>query len=109
MQSKSLTSVVISLAVILVIFAIVMFALGTQTIGAFNFNVDQATLVLRFVFVIIGLLIAFAIYWFTRDNAAWTVGTREVVWMAIGAALYAVFSFVFNGTVFVVPSLSQVS
>jgi uncharacterized membrane protein len=29
--------------------------------------------------------------------------------MAIGAALYAVFSWMFNGTVFVVPSLSQVS
>jgi uncharacterized membrane protein len=29
--------------------------------------------------------------------------------MAIGAALYAVFSWLFNGTVFVVPSLSQVS
>jgi uncharacterized membrane protein len=71
--------------------------------------VDQATLVLRFVFVIIGLLIAFAVYLFTRQNAAWEVGTRQVVWMAIGAALYAVFSWLFNGTVFVVPSLSQVS
>jgi uncharacterized membrane protein len=29
--------------------------------------------------------------------------------MAIGAALYAVFSYLFNGTVFVVPSLSQVA
>jgi uncharacterized membrane protein len=29
--------------------------------------------------------------------------------MAIGAALYAVFSWLFNGTVFVVPSISQVS
>ena len=29
--------------------------------------------------------------------------------MAIGAALYAVFSWLFNGTVFVVPSLSQVA
>ncbi len=110
MQSKTLTNVVVSLGVILVIFAVIMFALGTQQhVGPFNFSVDQATLVLRFVFVIIGLLIAFAIYYFTRDNAAWNVGTREVVWMAIGAALYAVFSFLFNGTVFVVPSLSQVS
>ncbi len=33
----------------------------------------------------------------------------EVVWMAIGAALYAVFSWLFNGTVFVVPSVSQVA
>jgi uncharacterized membrane protein len=37
------------------------------------------------------------------------VGTREVVYMAIGAALYAIFSYIFNGTVFVVPSVSQVS
>jgi uncharacterized membrane protein len=29
--------------------------------------------------------------------------------MAIGAALYAIFSWLFNGTVFVVPSLSQVA
>jgi uncharacterized membrane protein len=29
--------------------------------------------------------------------------------MAIGAALYAVFSYLFNGTVFAVPSVSQVS
>src|SRR5512138_2698307 len=109
MDTKRFTNVVISLAVILAIFAIVMFVLGTQHLGIFNFSVDQATLVLRFVFVIIGLLIAFAVYWFTRDNAAWEIGTREVVWMAIGAALYAVFSWLFNGTVFVVPSLSQVS
>src|SRR5512138_10414 len=91
MDTKRFTNVVISLVVILAIFAVVMFLLGTQTIGVFNFNVDQATLVLRFVFVIIGLLIAFAVYWFTRDNAAWEIGTRQVVWMAIGAALYAVF------------------
>ncbi len=109
MDTKRFTNVVISLAVILAIFAVIMFVLGTKTIGAFNFSVDQATLVLRFVFVIIGLLIAFAVYWFTRDSAAWEIGTRQVVWMAIGAALYAVFSWLFNGTVFVVPSLSQVS
>ncbi len=108
-MDKKLTNVVLSLVVILAIFAIIMFVLGTQTIGVFNFSVDQATLVLRFVFVIIGLLIAFAVYYFTRENSAWEVGTREVVWMAIGAALYAVFSWLFNGTVFVVPSLSQVS
>ena len=109
-MDKKLTNVLVSLAVILVIFAVVMFALGTtKSLGPFNFSVDQATLVLRFVFVIIGLLIAFAVYYFTRENPAWEVGTREVVWMAIGAALYAVFSWLFNGTVFVVPSLSQVS
>src|SRR5271157_5831489 len=110
-MDKKLTNVLISLVVILAIFGIIMFALGASknNIGPFNFQVDQPTLVLRFAFVVLGLLIAFAIYLFTRDNKAWEVGTREVVWMAIGAALYAVFSWLFNGTVFVVPSLSQVA
>jgi len=108
-MDKKFMNVLISLGVVLAIFAIVMFALGTLTIGPFNFSVDQATLVLRFVFVVVGLLIALAVYFFSRENKVWEVGTREVVWMAIGAALYAVFSWVFNGTVFVVPSLSQVA
>jgi uncharacterized membrane protein len=89
-----------------------MFVLGAgePAEGAlFNFSVDQASVVSRFVFVVIGIAIAFAVYFATQSNKAWEVGTREVVWMAIGAALYAVFSWLFNGTVFVVPSLSQVS
>ena len=107
-MDKKLTNVVLSLGVVLVIFAAVIFLL-LRNFGILNFEVDQATAVLRFVFVVIGILIAFAVYLFTRENKAWEVGTREVVWMAIGAALYAVFSFLFNGTVFVVPSLSQVA
>lgn len=109
-MDKKLVSVVGTLAVLLAIFAIVMFVLGsTEALGPFNFSVDQATLPLRFAFVVIGVLIAFAIYYVTKENKVWEVGTREVVYMAIGAALYAVFSYLFNGTVFVVPSLSQVS
>lgn len=111
-MNKSFTNVLISLGVILLFFAVVMFVLGArepQEGARFNFSVDQATVVVRFVFVIIGLLIAFAIYYATRQNSAWEVGTRQVVWMAIGAALYAIFSFLFNGTVFFVPSVSQVA
>jgi len=111
-MDRKLTNVLVSLGVILAFFALVMFVLGTgeaQEGALFNFSVDQATVVLRFVFVVVGLLIAFVVYYATRENAAWEVGTRQVVWMAIGAALYAVFSFLFNGTVFVVPSASQVA
>jgi uncharacterized membrane protein len=106
-MDKKLTNIVIFMAVVLVLFAFVMFVLGTNEDS--NFAVEQSTVGLRFLFVVIGLLIAFSIYFFTRENDAWEVGTRQVVWMAIGAALYAVFSWLFNGTVFVVPSLSQVS
>jgi uncharacterized membrane protein len=111
-MDKKLTNILIFMVVVLAFFALVMFVLGAgeaQEGALFNFSVDQSTVVLRFVFVAIGLLIAFAVYYATRENAAWEVGTRQVVWMAIGAALYAVFSWLFNGTVFVVPSLSQVS
>ncbi len=109
-MDKKLASVLGALAVLLAIFAIVMFGLGkTEALGPFNFTVDQATLPLRFAFVVIGVAIAFAVYYVTKDNKVWEVGTRETVYMAIGAALYAVFSYLFNGTVFVVPSLSQVS
>ena len=103
-----LSSVVWSLLGILALFAVIIFVLGNM-LGIERFQTDNATLALRFGFVILGLLIAFGIYYFTKESPAWEVGTRQVVWMAIGAALYAVFSWFFNVTVFVVPSLSQVA
>jgi uncharacterized membrane protein len=104
-MNSNLRSVVLALLGTLVFFLLIIF-IG----GAINpsLKLDQTAL-LRFVFVVIGLLIVFAVYWVTRENKMWQVGTREVVYMSIGAALYAIFSYLFNGTVFVVPSLSQVS
>jgi uncharacterized membrane protein len=106
-MDKKLQSILWSLVAILVIFILVVYVGGTLL------NIERLQTgenpLLRFIFVIVGLLIAFAVYYATRANKIWEVGTREVVWMAIGAALYAVFSWLFNGTVFVVPSLSQVS
>ncbi|WKZ52773.1 MAG: ECF transporter S component [Anaerolineales bacterium] len=107
-MDKRMSSVLIWLVAVFAIFAIIVFVLGNM-LGMERFQTDNATLGLRFLFVIVGLLIAFAVYLFTKENKAWEVGTREVVWMAIGAALYAVFSWYFNATVFVVPSLSQVA
>jgi hypothetical protein len=104
-MDRKLVTVIIALIAVLVIFLLVAL-IG----GAINENLSLAnTGLLRFVFTAIGLVIAFIIYFFTRDSGAWEVGTREVVYMAIGAALYAVFSFLFNGTVFAVPSVSQVA
>lgn len=104
-MDKKLTNVALSLVAVLAILLLLVYGLGSVN-ERFQAGENVA---LRFVFVIVGLLIAFLIYYFTRDNAAWEVGTRQVVWMAIGAALYAVFSWLFNGTVFVVPSISQVA
>ena len=106
-MDKKLQSVAWTLVAVLVVFLLLIYV-GGNMMGIERLQTGENP-VMRFVFVIVGLLIAFLVYYFTRANAAWEVGTRQVVWMAIGAALYAVFSFLFNGTVFVVPSLSQVA
>jgi energy-coupling factor transport system substrate-specific component len=104
-MNKSLISMLVTLVVIFAIVAIGIYFIDPNL----EFPVDRASVPLRLLFVGIGLVIAFVVYFFSKENMAWEVGTRQVVWMAIGAALYAVFSWLFNGTVFVVPSLSQVS
>ncbi|HKJ26949.1 MAG TPA: ECF transporter S component [Anaerolineales bacterium] len=106
-MDKKLASIFWTLVAILVVF-ILLLQVGGNMMGIERLQTGENP-VLRYVFVVVGLLIAFVIYYVTKDSEAWEVGTRQVVYMAIGAALYAVFSWLFNGTVFVVPSLSQVS
>lgn len=106
-MGKRLQSILWTLIAVLVVFLLLIYV-GGNVMGVERLQTGENP-VLRFVFVIIGLLLTFLVYYLTRENEAWQVGTREVVWMAIGAALYAVFSWLFNGTVFVVPSISQVS
>ncbi len=104
-MTRRLTSTIVALVAVLVFF------LGIGLIGRLinpNLNLDQTAL-LRFVFVVVGLLIVLVLYLLTRQSKIWDVGTRQVVYMGIGAALYAIFSYLFNGTVFIVPSVSQVS
>jgi hypothetical protein len=104
-MNRKLVSVVLALVAVLIAFLLIVW-IG----GAINPDLQlDETALLRFVFVVVGLLIVFVVYWLTRSSGAWDVGTREVVYMAIGAALYAIFSYLFNGTVFVVPSVSQVA
>jgi hypothetical protein len=104
-MNRRVLTIIIALVAVLVIFVLVSL-IG----GAINENLKlEAVGLLRFVFTGVGLVIVFIVYWLTRSSGVWGVGTREVVYMAIGAALYAVFSYLFNGTVFTVPSASQVA
>jgi uncharacterized membrane protein len=105
MKMKKTVVVIVSLLAVLAFF-LAIWLIG-RTINP-SLDLDQ-TAALRFVFVGIGLLIVFVVYLMTKEHKMWKVGTREVVYMAIGAALYAIFSYLFNGTVFVVPSVSQVA
>ncbi len=104
-MDKKLWAVILTLVVVLVLFLAIVWVVGLINP---DLKLDQ-TGVLRFAFVGIGLLIVLVIYLLTRQSKIWEVGTREVVYMAIGAALYAVLSFLFNGSVFIVPSVSQVA
>lgn len=99
------------LSVVLSLLAVLVFFFGVWLIGRMinpNLNLDETAL-LRFAFVGIGLVLVLVVYLLTSKNKMWEIGTRQVVYMAIGAALFAVFSYLFNGTVFVVPSVSQVA
>jgi energy-coupling factor transport system substrate-specific component len=55
----------------------------------------------------VGLIGVFVVYLATAKSDAWKVETRQVVYMAIGAALYGVFNYIFN--IIPMPSVSQVS
>lgn len=104
-MDRRLFSVIVALVAVLVVFLLIVW-IG----GAINESLKlDETALLRFGFVALGLVIVFVVYLLTRSSGAWDVGTRQVVYMAIGAALYAVLSYLFNGTVFVVPSVSQVA
>lgn len=99
------------IAVVSSLVATLAFFLGIWLIGRKinpSLDLDQTAL-LRFGFVGLGLVIVLVVYLLTRQHKMWEVGTRQVVYMAIGAALFAIFSYLFNGTVFVVPSVSQVA
>jgi uncharacterized membrane protein len=108
-MNKKLLPLIIGLviAALLLVLAYVLVALTQdQTIGEV---LGASDIPKRFLVVALGAVLVLGIYFFSRQNAAWTVGTREVVYMGIGAALYGVLSFLFNGTVFAVPSVSQVA
>src|SRR5574341_923523 len=57
--------------------------------------------------VIVGAVILYLIYVFFAESEMFKIGTREVVMMALGAALYGVLAWVFN--TIPVPSVSLVS
>jgi uncharacterized membrane protein len=104
-MDRKLLSVILALVSVLAVFLLIVWIGGSLNE---SLKLDETAL-LRFEFVGIGLLIVFLVYFFTRESKIWEVGTREVVYMSIGAALYAIFSYLFNGTVFAVPSVSQVA
>ncbi|HAL62484.1 MAG TPA: hypothetical protein DCP08_08775 [Chloroflexi bacterium] len=56
---------------------------------------------------LIAAVLIYIVYFATAESEAWVVGTREVVYMAIGAALYGVLTWWANAAA--LPSVSLVS
>ncbi len=73
-MDKRLSSISLTLFAILVIFLLLVYV-GGNLMGVERLQTGENPL-LRFVFVIIGLLIALAVYYLTRQSPAWEVGTR---------------------------------
>jgi hypothetical protein len=86
---------------VLVVFVVLMILASVLTSG------DKIRGVAPIVMTAVGLIAVFVVYLATSSSEAWTVGTRQVVYMAIGAALYGVFNYIFN--LIPMPSVSQVS
>jgi len=91
--------------IVLVVFVVLMVVASFLTNPEEGVRLSGITWI---VFTLIAGVIIYAIYFATAENEAWVVGTRQVVYMAIGAALYGVLSWVFN--VFLpLPSISLIS
>jgi uncharacterized membrane protein len=86
---------------VLVVFVVLLALASLLTSG------DKIQGIAPIIVTAIGLLGVFVVYLVTARSAAWVVGTRQVVYMAIGAALYGVFNYIFN--TIPMPSVSQVS
>lgn len=56
---------------------------------------------------LIAAVVIYIVYFATAESKAWVVGTREVVYMAIGAALYGVLTY--GANFLALPSVSLVS
>jgi uncharacterized membrane protein len=108
-MAKKLLYLVIGLAIAAIVMVLAYILIPLSQNEDWNSWLTASDVPIRFAVVAIGAVIVLAVYTATRENAAWMVGTREVVYMGIGAALYGVLSWLFNGTVFAVPSVSQVA
>ncbi|MFW6135697.1 MAG: ECF transporter S component [Chloroflexota bacterium] len=87
--------------IVLVVFVALLFLASIFTGG------QRMSGLATFAVTAIGLILVFGVYLATAENEAWAVGTREVVYMAIGAALYGVLNLIFN--TIPMPSVSQVA
>lgn len=91
--------------VIGLIAAVILLFIGSLIAGS-NFA-DALGSAGAITWLIIGAIVVYVAYVWAADQPIWMVGTREVVYMALGAALYGVLSWVFN--TIPVPSITLIA
>jgi hypothetical protein len=107
---KNLQGLLISIVVLILLMMAAYFVAPTIKDPAESLlDTAPATVQLRFLFAVVGGLLALGVGYATRENEAWIVTSRQVVLMIVGALLYGVFSWLFNGVTFAMPAISQVS
>jgi uncharacterized membrane protein len=107
-QSNKWVRPLVPLAII-VVASIVLLYIGGFIAASQGATDDAALPLSRWLgVVLVGAAVIYGLYVGFADRPIWQIGTREVVYMAIGAALYGVLSWITNA-IFPLPSISLVS
>lgn len=93
--------------VVLVILGVVFLFVGGLITQAQGNDASKVMNLSWWPYVLVGGLLVYGVAVTAAQGQLWKVGTREVVYMAIGAALYAVLSWAFN--LLPIPSVSSVA
>lgn len=72
-------------------------------------DISPAAVQPRVLTAIIGLMLVLGVAYATAESLDWTVGSRQIVLMVVGAIVYGVLAWLFNGQTFTLPSFSQVT
>jgi uncharacterized membrane protein len=107
-QSNKWVRPLVPLAII-VLASVVLLYIGGFIAASQGATEDAALPLSRWLgVVLVGAAVIYGLYVGFADRPIWQIGTREVVYMAIGAALYGVLSWITNA-IFPLPSISLVS
>jgi uncharacterized membrane protein len=93
--------------VIVLVVGIIFLFIGSAIAGAQSPDAAPLEAQKMIPYLLVGAVVTYGLSLLATDQRLWSIGTREVVYMAIGAALYGVLSWATN--IIQLPSVSLVS
>lgn len=107
---KNLQGLAICLVALLVlIIAAYFIAPVVKSLDESLLDTSPAAVQPRLLAAVIGLVLVLGAAYAAGETLDWTVGSRQMVLMIVGAIVYGVVSWLFNGQTFSLPALSQVT